>query len=91
MDFSFACQPNNRKAIGNPIKNLLFLACINSSVLTEYFVFKLSFSGVFCYFFVLFSWNHRMVWVGRDLKDHWVPSPAMGCWGLVVLFSYRLF
>ena len=24
-------------------------------------------------------WNHRMVWVGRDLKDHLVPTPvAMG-------------
>ena len=24
---------------------------------------------------VLESWNHRMVWVGRDLKDHLVPTP----------------
>lgn len=23
-------------------------------------------------------WNHRMVWVTSDLKDHLVPSPAMG-------------
>jgi len=22
--------------------------------------------------------NHRMVWVGRDLKDHLVPSPCHG-------------
>jgi len=21
------------------------------------------------------SWNHRIVWVGRDLKDHLVPTP----------------
>jgi len=21
---------------------------------------------------------HRMIWVGRDLKDHLVPRPAMG-------------
>jgi len=21
------------------------------------------------------SWNHRMVWVGRDCKDHQVPNP----------------
>ena len=20
-------------------------------------------------------WNHRMVWVGKDLKDHLVPTP----------------
>ena len=24
------------------------------------------------------SQNHRMVWVGRDLKDHLVPTPVMG-------------
>jgi len=24
---------------------------------------------------VLESWNHRMGWVGRDLKDHLVPAP----------------
>jgi len=24
----------------------------------------------------LFSWSHRMVWVGRYLKDHLVPTPS---------------
>ena len=24
------------------------------------------------------SWNHRMVWVGRNLKAHLVPTPGMG-------------
>lgn len=24
------------------------------------------------------SYNHRMAWVGRDIKDHLVPTPAIG-------------
>ena len=24
------------------------------------------------------SWNHRMVWVGRDLQDHPIPKPCHG-------------
>ena len=25
---------------------------------------------------IIESWSHRMVWVGRDLKDHPVPNPC---------------
>lgn len=27
---------------------------------------------------IMVSQNHRLPWVGRDLKDHTVPTPVMG-------------
>lgn len=30
------------------------------------------------YIKIMESWNHRMLWVGRDLKDHVVPKPCHG-------------
>lgn len=60
MDFSFACQLRNRKAIGNSIQNLFFLAYINSSILNGYFVFKLSFSVLGFFLFVCF---HRFIFI----------------------------
>jgi len=36
---------------------------------------------------IMESLNHRMVWVGRDLKAHPVPTP---CCGLVASHQLRL-
>lgn len=36
-------------------------------------------------------YNHRMVWVGQDFKDHLVPTPSvvdMTCWDLAELLSF---
>lgn len=51
MDFSFVCQSSDIKAIGNPVLTLFSIACLNSSIANEFFMFKLSFSGFFFFFY----------------------------------------
>ena len=64
------------KATEEPTPGNLTKLCLsrNEALYSYFFLFKTS--------MILLSivnlYNHRMVWVGRDLKDHLVPTPLPG-------------